>query len=287
MTTPRIPKLNRVFTVTASSERQVSSLIKWRYNNYGTVFGGAIGVWKIALPATGKYGFARGGAIVIAQQNGLLPIQGQGFGAFGDSAQDAIAANITNIQIGANSVNSDGTANTVLPEPQSVLTDTTLDDKEVRLGPVDNFDTNYLRFTATGRGDYPTSADEFREVFQIFVTSSATTLVGDDFTITATTPLFLTVEGQATTTTLSETVTHNGIWGEMDELGIEQAVSIVGTDLTESAQARATLKIRYRADLVDGDSVVDDLGRTWTVTSSRALYDRRFLEYDLQRLIAS
>ena len=90
MTTAR---LNRIFTVTASSERTETSPIKWRYNAYGAVYGGGIGLWRIDSPYDGKWAFSRND-IQIESQTGILPLQGQGFGAFGHSAQDVINSNI-------------------------------------------------------------------------------------------------------------------------------------------------------------------------------------------------
>ena len=98
--------------------------------------------------------------------------------------------------------------------------------------------------------------------------------------------MFLTVADQTTSTTLTDTATtFNGIWGEIFEEGLRDTVSIDGTDLTTATVASATFRTRYRSDLVGGETVVDDLGRTWNVESSRMIRDRRYIEYDLQRLV--
>lgn len=45
-------------------------------------------------------------------------------------------------------------------------------------------------------------------------------------------------------------------------------------------QQSAIITTRYDSDILFGDQIVDDLGRIWAVSSSRALSGRRFLEFE-------
>ena len=149
-----LPRLNRIFTVTASSEQQVSSLIEWRYNAYSAEpMQGFVGVFEFTLPSLGKWAWARNEAI--------QPL------ADVSTAQAVIDAAINELELGKNSVNDDGTPNTVLPIPGDTLEELELTNVEVRLGLATTFDTNYLQFTATGRADYFSNDPKFREIFII------------------------------------------------------------------------------------------------------------------------
>ena len=267
-----LPKLNRIFTVTASSERQVSSPIEWRYDAYSAEpLQGYFGLYEITLPAVGKWVWTLADAI-----QSLSSV---------NTAQAVIDAEIDGLEIGRNSVNDDGTPNAVLPIPGDTLEPAELTNVEVRLGVAANFDTDYLRFMATGRSDYFSNDEKFREILEIEIDASTMTLVGSDFTFTETGEILITVAGQATSATLTNPVTFGGVWGEMFEEGFSESINVTGLELSTAATARATFRTRYRFELLSGDTVVDDLSRAWNVASSRVLRDRRFIEYDLTRLI--
>ena len=159
--------------------------------------------------------------------------------------------------------------------------------KQIRFYPADDYPDSYVQFTASGRDDYPPENAKFREYFFIEVTAGTVSRVGSDFTLTASKEIIITIEGQASTTTLSEPTTYPKIWGEIEELGITQDIATVGNLLETTAQASATLAIRYRADLQNATSILDDLGRLWRVKGSRSRGDRRYIEYDLARVIPS
>ena len=110
-------------------------------------------------------------------------------------------------------------------------------------------------------------------------------LVGSDFTITDTSEILITVAGQETSTTLTTPITHSGIWGEITEEVLTESLGLDGLELTSAARQTARFRMRYRADLLSGDTVIDDLGRTWDVAGSSLLRDRRYIEYDLTRLV--
>ena len=267
-----LPKLNRIFTVTASAEQSVSSPIEWRYDSYSAEpLQGYFGLYEITLPSVGKWAWTLSDAI-----QSLSSV---------NTAQAVIDAEIDGLELGRNSVNDDGTPNTVLPVPGDTLEPAELTNVEVRLGLATGFDTNYLMFTATGRSDYFSNDQKFREIFEIEIDASTMVLVGSDFTFTETGEILITVAGQATAATLTTPITYSGVWGEMFEEGFSESINVTGLELSTAATARATFKTRYRAELLSGDSVSDDLSRTWNVASSRVLRDRRFIEYDLTRLV--
>ena len=85
-----LPKLNRIFTVTASSERQVSSPIEWRYDAYSAEpLQGYFGLYEITLPAVGKWVWTLADAI-----QSLSSV---------NTAQAVIDAEIDGLEIGRNS----------------------------------------------------------------------------------------------------------------------------------------------------------------------------------------
>ena len=51
----------------------------------------------------------------------------------------------------------------------------------------------------------------------------------------------------------------------------------------EGAQEEVTVLTPYDEDIANGDEIVDDLGRVWTVSSSRTLNERRYIEYSAFR----
>ena len=63
-------------------------------------------------------------------------------------------------------------------------------------------------------------------------------------------------------------------------------VSVGSSEIQTTSEETARLVIRYDPDLAQGKSVTDDLGREWTVRSSRAIQNRRFLEFELFRVVA-
>ena len=98
--------------------------------------------------------------------------------------------------------------------------------------------------------------------------------------------VFFSVEGITAPQSTSET-TNRKAWAALYELGLTSGIVSVGSsEIQTTSEETARLVIRYDPDLAQGKSVTDDLGREWTVRSSRAIQNRRFLEFELFRLVA-
>ena len=264
-------RFNRLFAVTASREIVSQTPIPWRYGSYSAEsLAGFPGAFATVLPSVGRYAWHSGTTKILADAS---------------SAQAIVDLAPTELELGKNSINDDRSANSILPIPGDILENSDLTGKQVRFYDADDFPNSYVQFVSNGREDYPTENAKYREYFFIDIQADTISRVGNDFTITASKEIIITIEGQASTTTLSEPTTYQKIWGELDELGATQDISTVGNLLTTSLQASATLVIRYRADLLRATSVLDDLGRLWRVEGSRNRSDRRYIEYDLARTI--
>ena len=260
------PKLNRIFTVRASSITTAETLIPWRFSSYGAVASG-FGQPQTELPSDGKYAWS---ASLLGSHS---------FANVNTSAK-LTTATVTELELGANSVNPDGSANSALPNPGDVLRDETLAGKEIRFGPASLFPDSYISFTASGRNDYFTNDSKYEEFFFIAI-DGAITHVGDPFTLQSDTDIIVTVEGQTASAAISTPMEFTGVWGQLIEQGLTSSIAASGSVLTTTREQTATLQMRYDPRLLAGESVVDDLGRQWRVTSSRPIRDRRFLEYDL------
>ena len=265
--------MNRIFTITASRELTADTLLAWRFGTYSAEpFGRYIGLFTSVLPSLGRYSW-------IDRNDATFTFEDV------DTAQAIVAANVGELELGRNSINDDATPNAVLPIPGNVLEHAALVGMEVRFAPANEYPENYVSFVSDGRSDYPTSDAKFGEYFFIRVRPETIERTGSDFTLLNTEEVLVTVEGQVAASSLADSVSYPGIWGELNEQGISQAISTVGDVLTTSSEQTASLVIRYRSDLLAGTTVSDDLQREWRVTSSRPIRDRRYVLYELARVV--
>ena len=267
--TTYVPRMNRVFTLTASAISTTEALIPWRYGHYGAEADGPLTTPVTSLPSVGKYAWSAS----------LL-----GSHAFDDvdTANKIVAATITELELGRNSVNEDGSPNTALPPPGEILRDDdtdTLTGKEVRFGPASLYPDSYVKFTAGGRSDYFTTDSRYLEFFFITVDGSISK-VGSNWTLEPDTDIIVTVQDQTADVSVATPSSYT-VWGELREFGIQQNITTSGTVFTTGREQTATLTIRYNPKYLVGEKVVDDLDREWRVTSSRPIGDRRFIQYDL------
>ena len=269
MTTPRY-RLNRIVTVSGASAETEEQAILWRMDFQDGI--GISGTASTQLPSLGRYAFNRG------SYSGSWH-----FDEVHDS-DSLLAISIPTIELGAQSIYADGTPNSVLPSIEASLTDATLDGVEVRFRPERLPDTNYFRWTATGRSDYFPGEPKHHEYIFLYIESPG--LVGDSFSWDRNERVFFSVSGITAPMASGET-TDRKAWAQLVELGLTSGIVSVGSDnLQTTSEETARLILRYDADLAQGKSVTDDLGREWTVRSSRAIRDRRFLEFELFRLVA-
>ena len=267
------PKLNRLHTITASRELTADTLLAWRYGTYSSEpLRQYIGLFASNLPSLGKYAWVDTNDATLAFEEA-------------NTAQKIVAANVGDLELGRNSINDDGTANAVLPIPGNLLEHAALVGMEIRFAPADEYPDNYVSFISDGRDDYPTNDDKHGEYFFIRVRPGTIERTGNDFTLLDTEEVIVTVEGQVAASTLSNSIAYPGVWGEMNEAGISQVISATGDLLTTSSEQTASLIVRYRSDLLAGATVTDDLQREWRVTSSRPIRDRRYILYDLARVV--
>ena len=269
-----MPKMNRIFTISASTETGVDSLIPWRYGQYGGASSPA-DIVAVGLPSVGVYAWNKNG----------MPIQFSDV----DTAEKIVSyrdTGVDDLQLGVNSINADASPNAHLPLPGAVLRGVNLSGRRrVRIYPADGFPDQYVTFVARGRDEYIPDDPRFGEYFFIVIRPGTLRRVGDDFALDESDHIIITVESNQAGTSVSEPVEHRGVWGRLDERGATQTIQAAGAQLVSTAQQTATLTVRYRPDLIIGRSVIDDLGRDWAVESSRVIRDRRFIEYDLIRAI--
>ena len=269
MTTPRY-RLNRIVTISGASAETSEQPIEWRFDFQDGV--GISGTASTQLPSLGRYAFNRGSYSGSWHHDEVH-----------DTAALLTIA-IPTLEVGAQSIYADGSPNTILPSLEASLTDATLDGVEVRFRPERLPDTNFFKWTATGRSDYFPGEAKFHEFVFVFVENPE--LVGDSFSWARNERVLISVSGITAPMASGET-TNRKAWGAITELGIVSGIVSVGSDnLQTVSEETARLVIRYDADLAQGKSVTDDLGREWTVRSSRAIRDRRFLEFELFRLVA-
>ena len=264
-----VPRMNRIFALTASSISTADLLIPWRFGHYGAESDGPLTTPTTSLPSVGKYAWS-------ASLLGSHPFHDV------DTASKLTTAIITELELARNSINEDGSPNTALPFPGDVLRDDdmdTLTGKEIRFGPASAYPDDYVRFTAGGRSDYFTNDSKYEEFFFIEVDGDIE-LVGNAFTLESDTDVIITVEDQTASVTVG-TPTEYKVWGELKELGLTQGISTSGSVFTTTREQQATCTIRYDARFLAGEILTDDLGREWRITSSRPLRDRRFIQYEL------
>ena len=269
MTTPRY-RLNRVVTISGASAETEEQAILWRFDYQDGI--GISGTASTQLPSLGRYAYNRG------SYSGSWHY---------DEVHDTdalLAISIPTIELGAQSINPDGSPNTILPSIEASLTDATLDNVEVRFRPERLPDDNYFKWTATGRSDYFPSEPKHHEYIFLYIENPE--LVGAAFEWDRNERVFFSVGGITAPMASGET-TNRKAWGAITELGIVSGIVSVGSDnLQTASEETARLVIRYDPDLAQGKTVTDDLGREWTVRSSRAIRDRRYLEFELFRLVA-
>ena len=93
------------------------------------------------------------------------------------------------------------------------------------------------------------------------------------------------MEDQTIAASASETLNKKA-WGKLTEYGISTDILAVGSDEYQTpGEESARLTLRYDANLARGKSVTDDLGRLWNVKGSRAIRERRYMEFDLSRRV--
>ena len=72
------------------------------------------------------------------------------------------------------------------------------------------------------------------------------------------------------------------------EFGTTQDIIAVGAvEHQTPSEESARLIVRYNSDIARGKKVIDDLNREWDVKSSRAIHERRYLQFELSRVVAS
>ena len=266
----RTYQLSRIVTVSGASAETEERPIEWLFDYHDGI--GISGTASTQLPSHGRYAFNRGSYSgswhfdEVHDTDGLL------------------ATSIPTIELGAQSIFADGSPNTVLPSIEASLTDATLENVEVRFRPERLPDTNYFKWTATGRGDYFPGQEKFHEYIFLYVESPE--LVGDAFSWNRNERVFFFVEEITAPQSTSET-TNRKAWGQLSELGLTSGIVSVGSsEIQTTSEETARLILRYDPDLAQGGKVTDDLGRAWTVRSSRAIQNRRYLEFELYRVVA-
>ena len=267
----RTYQLNRIVTVSGASAETEERPIEWRMDFQDGI--GISGTATTQLPSLGRYAFNRGSYSGSWHYDEV------------HSTDALLKIAIPTLELGAISINPDGSANSVLPTLEASLTDATLDGVEVRFRPERLPDTNYFKWTATGRSDYFPSEAKFHEFVFVYVESPE--LVGAAFEWDRNERVFFSVEGITAPQSTSET-TNRKAWGQLSEMGITSGIVAVGSsEIQTTSEETARLVIRYDPDLGHGKSVTDDLGRAWTVRSSRAIQNRRYLEFELYRVVAA
>ena len=265
----RTYQLNRIVTVSGASAETSEQPIEWRFDFHDGI--GISGTASTQLPSHGRYAFNRGSYSGSWHYDEV------------HDTDSLLATSIPTLELGAQSIYADGSPNTVLPSIEASLTDATLDNVEVRFRPERLPDDNYFRWTATGRSDYFPSEPKHHEY--IFVESPE--LVGEPFEWDRNERVFFSVSGITAPMAVGET-TNRKAWAQLVELGITSGIVAVGSsELQTTSEETARLVIRYDPDLGHGKSVTDDLGREWTVRSSRAIQNRRYLEFELFRLVVA
>lgn len=86
---------------------------------------------------------------------------------------------------------------------------------------------------------------------------------------------------------ISEVSNVERVWAEIVDGGTNVGLLSLGGTAAQVAgtEESATIIVRYAPQRLSGAQVVDDLGRIWSVTSTRILEDRRFIEYQLSRTV--
>ena len=259
--------LNRIFTISGASAETEEAPIAWLMDFQTGV--GASGTASPQLPSAGRYGFARS-FLNLWHYDSV------------NSSDEVLNTGISHILLPAQSVNQDSTPNSTLPRLEVSLKDSALDGKWIRFALESNPD-NYLEWSASGRQDFYSDSRFHQEYF--FISVGAPTLVGDSFSWARDELMVITVEDQTAPAPVSST-TGKKAWGALVELGVSADVLAIGSneELTPGEES-ARLTIRYNPNLARGRKVTDDLSREWDVRGSRAIMERRFLQFDLTRVV--
>ena len=259
--------LNRIFTISGASAETSEQSIRWLLD-YVTGLG-ASGTADPQLPSHGRYGFARA----------FLSLW-----TYSDihSTDSLLDTAISHILLPAQSVNADSTPDTVIPRMEVALKDSAVTDKWIRFFREDDPES-FLEWTATGREDF-FSDSKFNQEFY-FVKVGTPTLTGTAFSWLRDDLMAIEVEGQTLAAPVSET-TGKKIWGSLVEYGVTSDVLAIGSvETLTPGEESARLTTRYNPALARGRKATDDLGREWDIKGSRAIRERRFLQYDLTRVV--
>lgn len=245
MTTPR---LNRIFTVSGSSTETALALIRWGINNRAELPVDAPGEWTV---------FA--GSRVTGDK----------------TAQDVISDRWGTFEFFEITVNDDGTPQTDVPGWQT-LREIADENHWMRLYSADG--ESYVQATVSFLSGH--------RPYEIQVDRDSWTLTGDDFPIPESGYLTFALERHHAQQSITMT-TDRRAWGELTERGSSLGVIdlTTGGQSVTGSQEEASAVIRYSPDLAIGTSLTDDLERVWTISGSRTLRDRRYLEFDLTRTV--
>ena len=260
--------LNRVFTVSGGSAETADRAIEWRMDWQTGI--GAAGTASPQLPSPGRYAFCRGYL---------------GLWTYSDihDTDSLLSVAPPMLLLPARSVLENSESDSTLPMLETSLKDSAVADKRIRFRPVSNDADNYFQWTARGRQDYYADSPYFQEFF--FVEVDTPELIGDSFSWNRDDAILITVEGQTMATSATETLDKKA-WGRLTEYGIATDVLAIGSDEFQTpGEESARLILRYDASLARGKTVVDDLQREWTVKGSRAIRERRYMEFDISRRV--
>ena len=270
-------RLNRLFTVQGRSAESTSQPIKWGFNMLQNVRG------VVGVAPLGSYNFFSVGNS-IASQIGFNPNTGN---VPGTLTSKLIVDDTVLIVVGRLSVEADGTPQAV-PDISDHIDNASVG-KWVRYAPgALAQDVNYIQWSIARVDMLPSSFidDDQRvtpqEYLGIWVTGGA--LMGDAFSVDNDHFAQFWSEGQNVQVPVESG--SKQAFGQMRESENVASFVRVGGDLAQEViEARATLLMRYDETIAVGVQVTDDLGRIWNVTGSRAISDRRFLEFDLTRIV--
>lgn len=240
-----IPRLNRIFTVSGSTTETVNAQIRWGVNSRADASPDAAGEWRVP-------------------------------GLTGDlTAQDLIDDRASLLEIYQDTVNPDGSQQT------------DIDGWQTRREQAD--EGQWLRLYSADGESYLEATVSFLSSlrpYEIEVKSASWALTGVDFPIPESGYLSFALE-RHTADQSTASVTNRKAWGELTERG--SALGVIdlttGGQATTGSQEEATAVIRYDARLAIGMVLTDDLDRVWTIRGSRTVGDRRFLEFDLTRIV--
>ena len=260
-------RLNRIFTISGASAETAERPIEWRCD-----FQTGLGIGGTAspqLPSAGRYGFARNFLNLwtysdIHDTDSLL-----------DFAPPMLL-------LPAQSVLADSTPDTVTPRLEVALKDAALEDVWIRFAR-ESAPANFVEWTATGRQDYYSDSPYFQEFF--FVQVESPELVGPPFEWNRDEGIVFTVENQTLAAPVSETAGKK-VWGNLIEYGVTSDVLAIGSvETLTPGEESARLTTRYNAALARGKKALDDLNREWDIRGSRAIQERKYLQYDLSRVV--